>query len=71
MANGKVTFNEDRCKGCGLCVNACPQKIISLDKSRINVKGYYPAVIQDMDKCIACGMCAISCPDSVITVEKL
>lgn len=67
---GKVTFQEDLCKGCGLCVSVCPTKIISLDKSKINSKGYHPATITEMEKCIACANCATMCPDVVITVER-
>lgn len=67
---GKVTFDEDRCKGCELCTAVCPVNIIKMDKSRINNKGYHPATIYEMDKCIACANCAIICPDLVITVEK-
>lgn len=69
-AKGKVTFNEDICKGCGLCTVACPVKIISMNTKRINVKGYHPAHVEEVDKCIGCGNCAIMCPDSVITVER-
>ena len=65
-----VTFNEERCKGCGLCVNACPKHILALEKEKINQKGYHPAAIVDQDSCIACAFCATMCPDSVITVEK-
>ena len=43
----KVTFNEDICKGCGLCVGACPKKIVALLKDKINAKGYHPAGITD------------------------
>ncbi len=68
---GRVTFNEDTCKGCGLCVNACPMKILALDLSRVNKIGYTPAHCFDMDKCIACTNCALMCPDSCITVERL
>lgn len=67
---GKVTFDEDRCKGCELCVTVCPVNIITMAKDRINSKGYHPATIYEMDKCIACANCAIICPDLVITVEK-
>ena len=66
----RVTFKTDLCKGCGLCVLACPKKIISLAAELLNKKGYHPAQIIDQDKCIACAMCATMCPDTVITVEK-
>ncbi|MGI5997084.1 MAG: 4Fe-4S binding protein [Lutispora sp.] len=68
---GKVTFDENRCKGCELCTTVCPTKIVVMDKDRINIKGYHPATVKEMDKCIACGSCARICPDVVIKVEKL
>ena len=43
----KVTFNEDICKGCGLCVEVCPKKILKIDEKRLNSKGYNPAVMTD------------------------
>jgi 2-oxoglutarate ferredoxin oxidoreductase subunit delta len=67
MAN--VIFNENMCKGCGLCVGACPKKIVKL-KSELNAKGYHPAGVEEKDKCIGCAFCATICPDCVITVEK-
>ncbi|MBQ7923288.1 MAG: 4Fe-4S binding protein [Clostridia bacterium] len=66
----KVTFTVDRCKGCGLCVEACPKKILEIAKDVLNAKGYHPARMTDQEKCIACAMCAMMCPDCVIKVEK-
>jgi len=66
----KVTFNEELCKGCGLCETACPKKIVALQKDKLNLKGFHPAGVTDMDACIACAFCATMCPDCVITVEK-
>ena len=66
----KVTFNEDICKGCGLCVEVCTKKILKIDEKRLNSKGYNPAVMTDQAACIACAFCAKMCPDCVITVEK-
>lgn len=66
----KVTFNTDLCKGCGLCVNACPKHILAIDPSQINKKGYSPAMMTDQEKCIGCAFCATMCPDCIITVEK-
>lgn len=71
MKKGKLTFDDEACKGCELCVGFCPVNILSLDKERINRSGYYLIKVSDMDKCIACAQCAIICPDSVITVEVL
>ena len=69
MAN-KVTINEDVCKGCALCTVVCPKKIVVIDRTRLNAKGYNPATVSDMDQCIACAMCGLMCPDSAIKVEK-
>ena len=39
----KLTFQMDRCKGCGLCVNACPKGLLAIAKDKINEKGHHPA----------------------------
>jgi len=69
-ARGKVTFNEDKCKGCELCTTVCPTKIVVMNKDKINAKGYHPVTVFEMDKCIGCANCATICPDVVITVER-
>ena len=66
----KMTVNEKYCKGCGLCVEVCPKKIIAMDKERLNAKGYHPAIVVNMEECIGCGMCGMICPDAAITVER-
>ncbi|MEG9429730.1 MAG: 4Fe-4S dicluster domain-containing protein [Christensenellaceae bacterium] len=66
----KVSFNEERCKGCGLCVTVCPKGIVALEKDKINAKGYHPAGVIEQEKCIGCASCALMCPDTVITVER-
>ncbi len=70
MAKCLVKFNEERCKGCELCIAACPVKIISLHETNINSKGYRTATIVEMDKCIGCGSCGIMCPDGAISIYK-
>ena len=66
----KVTFQSDLCKGCGLCVTACPKHLISIATDKLNKKGHSPAEITDPAACIGCAFCATMCPDCVITVEK-
>ena len=58
------------CKGCGLCVQACPLEILALDPDRITEKGYHPAMLIDPARCNGCATCAIMCPDVAIKVER-
>ena len=66
----RIIVDEHYCKGCGLCVDACPLHIIELDKDTITAKGYHPARLIDQEKCTACTSCATMCPDVAITVER-
>ncbi len=71
MAKGKLVFENEKCKACSLCVHYCPTKILELDMTRFNEKGYNLIKVIDEDRCIACGFCAYMCPDSVITVYRV
>ena len=66
----KLTFKTDNCKGCGLCVDACPKNLLQLSPDKINKKGHHPAEITDQDACVGCAACAMMCPDCVIKVER-
>ena len=66
----KLTFDTNRCKGCGLCVEACPKGLLAIARDKINQKGQHPAEITDQEKCAGCAFCAMMCPDCVITVER-
>jgi len=63
-----IKIDKTYCKGCELCVHACPMQIISMSKE-INVKGYFFAQVHEPSKCIGCRICAITCPDVAIEVK--
>lgn len=71
MAKGLVKFDEERCKGCELCISVCPVKILKLHETRINSKGYRPASVADAEKCTGCASCAVMCPDGAICVYRI
>jgi NAD-dependent dihydropyrimidine dehydrogenase PreA subunit len=60
-------INPEECKGCGLCVPACPAKVLFISES-LNSKGYHPSVYKG-EGCLGCGNCFYSCPEpGAITV---
>lgn len=66
----KVSINELVCKGCGLCVHACPKNVLALSRTKLNAKGYHPAEVAHPEACIACASCARTCPDVAIRIVK-
>jgi 2-oxoglutarate ferredoxin oxidoreductase subunit delta len=65
---GEVIIDIERCKGCELCIDACPENTLALADT-INQKGYRYAVNVNKN-CTGCTSCALMCPDSVITVYR-
>jgi 2-oxoglutarate ferredoxin oxidoreductase subunit delta len=65
----QLTVFHGLCKGCGMCIEKCPQGAISFSKTDLGVYST-PSVEIDMNKCNACGICQIVCPDSAIRVDK-
>ncbi|MDR0542136.1 MAG: 4Fe-4S binding protein [Dysgonamonadaceae bacterium] len=66
---GTVVINAGRCKGCNLCVVACPVDVLALGKE-VNARGYNYAQAIHPDECIGCASCGYVCPDGCITVYK-
>ncbi len=67
---GAVVVDVEGCKGCGVCIPACPQDVLDLAKE-VNGKGYNYSHMKNPDACIGCQNCAIVCPDGVISVYKV
>lgn len=66
---GRIVVNEAYCKGCELCVGACPQEVLALAPARITSKGYHPAELTK-EGCTGCGICAVVCPEAAIVVYR-
>lgn len=66
---GAITVDIERCKGCDLCVVACPTNVISLHEE-VNSKGFHYAYPENHEDCTGCINCALVCPDMCITVYR-
>lgn len=64
---GEIHVIDDRCKGCGFCIEFCPNEVLK-ESEKYNVKGYHPPEVDDPDKCIGCKLCELICPDFAIYV---
>lgn len=72
MARGTIEIFVDRCKGCQLCVEACPKDLLQVDTEHVNARGYYPVKLVDPENaCTGCGICAMACPDVSIKVYRV
>ena len=74
MNKGFITINNELCKGCGLCIGACPKGSIRMSGT-LNIRGYHPAEYTEDKrsknrKCTGCALCAIICPDIAIEVFR-
>ena len=62
---GEVTLYARWCKGCHICVDFCPAKVLAMDPD-----DNHPHVAAP-EKCTACHFCDTHCPDLAIVVRKL
>jgi 2-oxoglutarate ferredoxin oxidoreductase subunit delta len=65
----KIKILEERCKGCGLCIEFCPKKVLGFSEKR-NLQGYRVVGFYAKEKCNACGICFLMCPELVFVSEE-
>jgi 2-oxoglutarate ferredoxin oxidoreductase subunit delta len=67
---GSLELNTEECKGCGLCVEACPPRVLSLSDF-LNRYSFRPVAYVGKG-CTGCGICFFVCPEpGAITVLQL
>ena len=65
---GTIVLDSARCKGCELCIPACPPQVLRMSKRR-NASGYL--VPELLEGCTGCGACLLICPDYCFEVYRL
>ena len=58
----KITVDEDKCIGCGSCVDICPSEVYELQNEK--------AAVVNLEECVGCESCVESCEQGAITVEE-
>ena len=68
VTRGTLVIDVEACKGCELCIDACPPHVLEMTTTEVNTRGYrYPLLHAG---CIACNMCTAICPDFVFQVYR-
>jgi len=62
---GELFIVADRCKGCGFCIEFCPNGVL-VESIEFNRKGYHPPEIRRQMECNHCGICEVICPEFAI-----
>ncbi len=65
----RIQIAIQKCKGCGLCIDACPKDCLDLS-AELNERGVKYPVMKDDAKCTGCASCAIICPECGIVVYR-
>jgi len=69
IPQGLVHIIENRCKGCGFCIEFCPNECLIQSKS-FNAKGYHPPeLVFQAVNCVECGLCSLICPEFAIFTD--
>ena len=63
----EIVINPNYCKGCSICIDFCPRKVLQPSKE-INAKGYTLPEAGNIEVCTQCQLCEIVCPDLAIAV---
>jgi 2-oxoglutarate ferredoxin oxidoreductase subunit delta len=67
-SRGTLTIAAERCKGCELCIPACPPRVLRMSVERNGLGVPYPELLPG---CTGCGACLLVCPDFCFAVERL
>jgi NADH-quinone oxidoreductase subunit I len=69
--HGRFTIDPDKCISCGLCVNACPNNVIQLEKQKVDTKQYLTKYTMKIEYCLFCGLCVEVCPKDAIKFSEI
>ncbi len=64
---GTIRIDIESCKGCELCIPACPPAVLEMSTARNDLGVHYPELLPG---CTGCGACLLVCPDFCIDVDR-
>lgn len=68
--HGRFVLDVDKCIACGLCANACPNKVINMIKQKVGKKQYMTDYVMKIQYCLFCGFCVEACNKDALHFSK-
>ncbi len=62
MAEKKVKLDEEKCVGCGICVDTCEKGVLEMTDDVLK--------IAHLEKCDGCNSCVEACPNEALSVSE-
>lgn len=59
----QITIDQEKCTGCGECVDICPAEVLEMKDGKSDVA--------NIDECLGCESCVETCPESAITLSEI
>ncbi len=65
----RIFIDRRLCKGCGICVEFCPRKVLEIS-SEMDERGFHMPEVTRAEDCSVCGLCELYCPDFAICARR-
>jgi len=69
--HGRFQLDEQSCIACGICAAACPNKVIQIEKKKVDKKQYLTKYVMRIEYCLFCGLCVEACPKNAISFSSV
>ncbi|MDA8337288.1 MAG: NADH-quinone oxidoreductase subunit I [Peptococcaceae bacterium] len=68
--HGRFTLDKEACIACGLCQNACPNRVINCVRTKVDKKNVLTGYHMDIQYCLFCGLCVEACPKGALRFSQ-
>ena len=69
--HGRFELDVEKCIACGLCANACPNKVIEMEKEKVDKKQFLTKYVMRIEYCLFCGLCVEACNKDALKFSNI